>query len=164
MQKQHLFLNTLVFLLALALVMLSIGTTAIAQEMKPEKSLYERLGGAYSIATVVDDFIERLLVNDVLNANPRIKEARERVPKAGLKFQVTALVCQVTGGPQQYTGRSMKEAHKHLNITEEQWQAMAADFKQTLDHFKVPEKEQNELFTIIGTTKADIVMATTMKK
>lgn len=62
-----------------------------------EKTLYERLGGVYSIATVVDDFIERLLVNDVLNANPAIKEARMRVPKAGLKFRVTALVCQATG-------------------------------------------------------------------
>ena len=55
------------------------------------KSLYDRLGGVYSIATVVDDFVERLLVNDTLNANPAISEARARVPKAGLKFQVTAL-------------------------------------------------------------------------
>jgi hypothetical protein len=50
------------------------------------KSLYERLGGVYSIATVVDDFIERLLVNDTLNANPAISEARGSRPKAGLKF------------------------------------------------------------------------------
>lgn len=63
--------------------------TATAQEKLP--SLYERLGGVYSIATVVDDFIERLLVNATLNANPAISEARARVPKAGLKFHVTAL-------------------------------------------------------------------------
>ena len=124
-----------------------------------EQTLYQRLGGAYAIATVVDDFVERLLVNDVLNANPAIKEARDRVPKAGLKFHVTALVCQVTGGPEQYAGRSMKESHKHLNISEKEWQAMAADFKITLDKFKVPQKEQDELFAIVGTTKADIVMA-----
>jgi hypothetical protein len=86
------------------------------------KSLYERLGGVYSIATVVDDFIERLLVNDTLNANPAISEARRRVPKAGLKFHVTTLVCEVTGGPCKYSGRSMKESHDHLNINEGQWQ------------------------------------------
>src|SRR6266851_2066853 len=131
-------------------------TTGMAQE-KPGKSLYDRLGGVYSIATVVDDFIERLLVNNTLNANPKIKEARTRVPKAGLKFHVTALVCEVTGGPCKYVGRTMKEAHAHLNITEAQWDAMVADFHKTLDKFKVPAKEQEELIAIVGSTKKDIV-------
>jgi hemoglobin len=140
----------------IAIFILTIGTSSQAQEK--EKSLYDRLGGVYAIATVVDDFIERLLVNDVLNANPKIKEARDRVPKAGLKYRVTELVCQVTDGPQKYTGRSMKESHVHLNITEKEWDAMAADFKATLDKFKVPQKEQDELFTIVGSTKSDIVM------
>jgi hemoglobin len=81
------------------------------------------------------------------------------VPKQGLKFHVTTLVCEATGGPCRYVGRSMKEAHKHLNITEEQWQAMAADFKATLDAFKVPAQEQKELFTIVESTKADIAVA-----
>jgi len=124
-----------------------------------EKSLYDRLGGVYAIATVVDDFIERLFVNDILNANPAIKEARDRVPKAGLKFRVTELVCQVTGGPEKYTGRSMANAHKHLNINENQWQAMKDDFKKTLDHFKVPAKEQDELIKIVESTKKDIVIS-----
>jgi hemoglobin len=79
------------------------------------------------------------------------------VPKAGLKFHVTTLVCEVTGGPCKYTGRAMKEAHEHLNITEVQWQAMVTDFRQTLDKFKVPQKEQAELVTIIEGTKKDIV-------
>jgi hemoglobin len=120
-------------------------------------SLYERLGGAYPIAVVVDDFIDRLLVNDTLNANPAIKEARERVPKAGLKFHVTTLVCQVTGGPCKYVGRDMKTAHAHLHITDKEWDAMAADFRTTLDKFKVPAAEQAELFTIVGGTKPEIV-------
>jgi hemoglobin len=124
------------------------------------KSLYDRLGGVYSIATVVDDFIERLLVNDTLNANPAISEARARVPKAGLKFHVTALVCEVTGGPCKYVGRTMKEAHAHLNITEAQWDAMVADFRKTLDKFKVPAKEQEELIAIVGSTKKDILKPT----
>lgn len=134
-------------------LMFSAAITLNAQE----KTLYERLGGIYSIATVVDDFIEVLLVDDVLNANPKIKEARERVPKAGLKYLVTSLVCEVTGGPCKYSGRSMKESHAKLEITGKQWDAMAADFKSVLDKFKVPEKEQKELFDIVGTTKGDIV-------
>ena len=122
-----------------------------------QKSLYERLGGVYSIATVVDDFIERLLVDATLNGNPAIKEARDRVPKAGLKFQVTALVCEVTGGPCKYTGRDMKTAHAHLNIAEKDWDAMVSDFRMTLNKFKVPAKEQEELIQIVGSTKRDIV-------
>ncbi|MBI2502619.1 MAG: group 1 truncated hemoglobin [Candidatus Latescibacteria bacterium] len=131
---------------------------AIAQE-KPDKTLYERLGGAYAIASVVDDFIELLLRNDVLNANPAIAEARARVPKAGLKFHVTSLVCAVTGGSEQYTGRTMKEAHVHLRITEREWQAMLADFRRVLNDYKVPEREQGELIAIVESTKPEIVIS-----
>lgn len=130
-------------------------TSTAAATARP--TLYERLGGAYPIAVVVDDFIERLLVNETLNANPAIKEARDRVPKAGLKFHVTTLVCQVTGGPCKYVGRDMKSAHLNLHITEKEWEAMTADFRRTLGKFKVPAAEQGELFTIIGSTKAEIV-------
>ena len=122
------------------------------------KPLYERLGGVYAIATVVDDFIERVLANDVLNANPAIKAARDRVPKAGLKYRVTEMVCSATGGPEKYHGRSMKDSHKHLNITEAEWNALVADFQASLNKFKVPNKEQQELFAIVGSTKGDIVM------
>lgn len=137
-----------------------VGTlTGPATAEDQPKSLYDRLGGVYSIATVVDDFIERLLVNDTLNANPAINRARAHVPKAGLKFQVTALVCEVTGGPCKYTGRAMKESHQQLYITEGQWEAMVADFRNTLDEFKVPVMEQQELIAIVGSTKNDIVVA-----
>jgi hemoglobin len=133
----------------------SVADLATAQDQP--KALYDRLGGVYSIATVVDDFIERLLVNQTLNANPAINQARAHVPKAGLKFQVTALVCEATGGPCKYTGRAMKESHQQLNITEEQWQAMVVDFQGTLDKYKVPAREQEELIIIVGSTKKDIV-------
>jgi len=139
----------------LAAVLLLNAAAVRAAEQK--KSLYERLGGAYAIATVVDTFIEKLLVDDTLNANPAIREARARVPKAGLKFHVTALVCQVTGGPQTYSGRSMKEAHRTLHITEREWDAMVQDFVAVLDQYKVPKAEQSELLTIVGSTKGDIV-------
>ena len=141
---------------AFLVAVLLAGTVHAAEVKKP--SLYDRLGGAYAIATVVDAFIERLLVDDTLNANPAIREARARVPKAGLKFHVTALVCQVTGGPQIYSGRSMKEAHRHLGITEREWDAMVRDFVEVLDQFKVPKAEQTELLTIVGSTKGDIVV------
>ncbi|MBI4478326.1 MAG: group 1 truncated hemoglobin [Acidobacteria bacterium] len=157
--------TTRIATIALALIVmvaLSIGLAAQTKQApaKPAaKPLYDRLGGVYAIASVVDEFIEALLVNNTLNANPAIKEARDRVPKAGLKFQVTALVCEVTGGPCKYTGRSMKEAHAKLNINEAQWDAMVADFRKVLDRFKVPQAEQQELITIVGTTKKDIVIA-----
>jgi hemoglobin len=141
-----------------ALVWLAAVSSTAAQA-PPAESLYERLGGVYNIAVVVDDFIERLLVNDTLNANPAIKAARDRVPKAGLKFHVTTMVCQVTGGPCKYTGRTMKESHAKLNINEAQWDAMVVDFKATLNKFKVPAAEQEELVRIVGSTKADIVVA-----
>ena len=129
----------------------------VAEEEGP--SLYDRLGGVYAIASVVDEFIERLLVNDTLNANPAISEARDRVPKAGLKYRVTALVAQATGGPEVYKGRSMLETHAHLNISEREWIAMAAEFEAVLYKFNVPKAEQDELFAIVETLKGDIVTA-----
>jgi hemoglobin len=154
--KAHVSVLLLTFFLAPGL---ASSTQREAAPPAPGKSLYERLGGAYPLAVVVDDFIERLLVNETLNANPAIRQARERVPKAGLKFHVTTLGCAVTGGPCKYVGRDMKSSHAHLNITEAQWDAMMADFRKTLDAFKVPSGEQNELITIVGGTKADIVVA-----
>lgn len=142
------------------LLTLATSTMAIAQEAsKPSPSLYDRLGGAYPIASVVDAFIERLLVNHTLNANPAIDKARQQVPRQGLKFHVTTLVCEATGGPCKYAGRSMKASHAHLNITESEWQAMLADFGATLDAFKVPAQEQKELVAIVESTKPDIVVA-----
>ena len=136
---------------------LALAGTLNAADPQPAKSLYDRLGGIYPISVVVDSFIDLLLVNDVLNSNPAIKAARDRVPAAGLKFHVTTLVCQHTGGPCQYTGRAMKESHSHLNISEKEWQAMAADFRRVLNNYGVPAKEQKELFAIVESTKQDIV-------
>ena len=73
-------------------------------------SLYDRLGGVYSIATVVDDFIDRIMIDPRLNANPKVDEAHHRVPPAGFKYLVTEMVCWTTGGPQKYTGRSTRVA------------------------------------------------------
>ena len=121
-------------------------------------SLYERLGGIYAIAAVVDTFIDRIMVAPELNANPLVDEAHHRVPKAGFKYLVTEMVGQATGGPQRYTGKSMAESHKHLNISPSEWVVFAGIFKAVLDEYKVPEAEQAELFAIVGSTRADIVV------
>src|SRR5690348_12779299 len=123
-------------------------------------SLYERLGGVYSIATVVDDFIDRIMVDSRLNANPRVDEAHHRVPPAGFKYLVTEMVCWAAGGPQKYTGRSMYESHKEMKITGPEWDAFMDDFQQTLNKFSVPAQEQAELKAIVNSTRVDIVVET----
>jgi hemoglobin len=121
-------------------------------------TLYERLGGVYSIATVVDDLIDRVMDDPRLNANPRVDEAHHRVSAAGFKFLVTELVCWASGGPQQYSGRSMLESHQDLRITAVEWDAFMDDLQRTLDKFGVPPTEQAELKAIVASTRADIVV------
>lgn len=121
-------------------------------------SLYDRLGGIYAIAAVVDDFIDRIMDNPRLNANPKVDEAHHRVSRAGFKYLVTEMVGWATGGPQKYTGKSMYDSHAHLEITEEEWEVFLDDFRKTLNKFQVPSEEQQELFAIVNSTKADIVL------
>jgi len=120
-------------------------------------SLYARLGGTYAIAAVADDFIKRLLANKTVLANPKVAGMADPKRVPGLWFHLTAQIVDATGGPYKYQGESMKESHMGMGISEAEWAAMAGDFKATLDAFKVPKKEQDELFAIVGTTKADIV-------
>ena len=124
-----------------------------------QASLYDRLGGVYSIATVVDDLIDRVMADPRLNANPAVDEAHHKVPPAGFKYLATEMVCWASGGPQKYTGRSMADSHRHLNITSQEWNAFMDDFQQTLDKFKVPASEQAELRAIVQSTYGDIVIA-----
>ena len=120
-------------------------------------SLYDRLGGIYNIATVVDDFIDRIMIDPRLNATPRVNEAHHRVSPPGFKFLVIEMVGWATGGPQQYSGQSMGESHRHLRITDDEWRAFMDDFRQTLDKFAVPPSEQEELNAIVESTKEAIV-------
>ena len=122
------------------------------------KPLYERLGGLQGITVVVDDFINRLVVNKTLNKNPAINAGRKSSPAPYLKFQVSQLICELAGGPCKYTGKAMKESHAHLNISEKEWGVMAKEFQKSLDKFKVPAAEQKDLFDMVGKTKADIVV------
>ena len=143
MKTLHVTTFTIAFLLGAALA-----PTAFAQAPAKtnQPSLYGRLGGLKGITVVVDDFINRLVQNATLNKNPAIDAGRKSAPAPYLKFHVAQLICQVTGGPCRYTGRSMKEAHTHLNISENEWKVMTQDFKKSLDKFKVPRAEQEELY------------------
>jgi hemoglobin len=138
---------------------LALSPTAFAQSGAEAKqpSLYDRLGGLAPISVVVNDFIDVLVPDPVLNANAAIATARKHVPPSYLKYHVTALVCQATGGPCQYQGRGMKESHAHLNITEKEWDRMLTLFKEVLAKHSVPAKETQELVNIVLSTKADIV-------
>lgn len=113
----------------------------------------------YSIATVVDDFIDRIMADPRLN--PQVSEAHHRVPPAGFKYLVTEMVCWTAGGPQKYSGRSMAESHRQLGITGDEWSAFLDDLQHTLDKFAVPPDEQAELKAIVNSTRADIVAETT---
>src|SRR6478609_8737348 len=120
-------------------------------------NLYERLGGVYSIATVVDDLIDRVMADERLNANPRVDEAHHKVPPAGFKYLVTEMLCWAAGGPQVYTGKDMASSHRQLAITAGEWDAFMNDLDQTLDRFQVPVRERGEVVAIAQSTYGDIV-------
>jgi hemoglobin len=125
---------------------------------QPCPTLYDRLGGVYSIATVIDDFIDRVMSDPRLNANPNVDEAHHKVPPAGFKYLVTEMLCQAAGGPQQYTGRSMKDAHRDMKITPGEWEAFMDDLAQTFQKFGVAPTEQAEVTAIVQSTYGDIVV------
>jgi hemoglobin len=152
MQTQHLS-QKVIAVLTLSLVMQLNTACAIAQQ-KPEKSLYERLGRYDAIAAVTDDFIARLANDKQLS---RFLVGLSADSKKRLRQLVVDQLCEATGGPCFYIGRSMKASHAGLNITESDWDATVKHLVGTLDKFKVPEKEKGELLAIASSLKADIV-------
>jgi hemoglobin len=125
-----------------------------------DQSLYERLGGMFAIAAVVDHFSDQLLKNPkVVNANPELKEWHTvtypgRLP--GLKFGRTLWVCAVAGGPFQYTAQPLRDAHFALHIAPEVFDEVSAELGRSLDHFKVPEREKGEVLAAFNTYKPDV--------
>lgn len=125
-----------------------------------EKSLYERLGGVYAIAAVVDRFSDQLLKNPkIVNANPQLKEwhtekYKTRMP--GLKFNRTLWVCAVSGGPYQYTAKSLHDAHLDLHIPPEVFDEVSAELGLALDYFKVPKHEKDEALAAFNAQKPDV--------
>ena len=122
-------------------------------------ALYDRLEGVYNIATVIDDLIDRVMVDPRLNANPRVDEAHHRVSAAGFKYLVTEMLCGAAGGPQHYTGRPMGDSHRHLMITEKSGRPSWMTCNRPSAKFDVPQPEQEDVKAIIESTKEGIVVS-----
>jgi hemoglobin len=133
-----------------------------------ESSLYERLGGAFAIAAVVDHFSDAIVRNPIVGQQSENAELREwhtnnlgRLP--GLKFMRTLWVCNVAGGPQQYaatqpgsTPLGLEEAHRALKISPAEFDEVAAELGRTLDFFEVPDREKEEVLTAFAAHKGEV--------
>ena len=131
-------------------------------------SLYERLGGVFAIAAVVDQFSDAIIKNAMvgeLSQNPQLREWSTaqigRLP--GLKFMRTLWVCNVAGGPFEYsptvpgtTTLGLEEAHRRLRITPEEFDEVAAELSRTLDLFNVPEREKAEVLGTFAAHKGEV--------
>jgi hemoglobin len=119
-----------------------------------QKSLYHRLGGYDAIAAVVDDFIGRLVADKDLG---RFFGGASLDSKKRIRQLVVDQICEATGGPCVYIGRSMKTAHQGLGIREKEWEIAVKHLTASLDKFKVPEKEKSELLGAVSGLKKEIV-------
>jgi hemoglobin len=115
------------------------------------QTLYERLGGLDAITAVVEDFRDRVAADDRIN----LKFARTDLGR--LRKMLIDQVCEATGGPCHYNGRSMKEAHAGMKVTTGEFNTLVEDLVATLNKFKVPSGEQSELLGILGPLKGEIV-------
>lgn len=141
-----------IFVLGMAAVVTGCNTMeSTGGRMMTEKSLYDRLGGKPAITAVVDDFVGRVAADTRING----KFANANIPR--LKTMLVDQICQASGGPCTYTGRDMKSAHAGIGITGEEFDALVDDLVATLNKFKVPEREKNELLGALGPMKKDIV-------
>jgi len=133
-----------------------------------ESSLYDRLGGAFAIAAVVDHFSDAIISNPIVgqsSENPALREWHTnnlgRLP--GLKFMRTLWVCAVAGGPFEYSpthpGKSslgLEEAHRDLEISPAQFDEVAAELARTLDAFNVPAQEKSEVLAAFAAHKGEV--------
>jgi hemoglobin len=125
-----------------------------------EPSLYDRLGGYFGIAAVVNRFSDEIIKNPILNKNPALKawnktQAKTRLP--GLKFGRTLWIAAAAGGPFVYTGLPLSEAHAEFNLTAEQFAEVGAEIVRALDYYEVPEREQQELVNAYKASMSDVV-------
>jgi hemoglobin len=144
--------------------------TAHAQDKQtvPEKSLYERLGGVFAIAAVVDHFSDAVVKNPIVgqkSKNPQLREwhTKNLARLPGLKFMRTLWVCNVSGGPFQFaatkpgkTPLGLEEAHRDLRISPAEFDEVAAELGRTLDFFKVPQREKGEVLAAFAAHKDEV--------
>jgi hemoglobin len=124
---------------------------AQAQAGSSGKSLYDRLGGKPAITAVVDDFVTRVAKDERINK----KFARSDIPR--VKVMLVDQICQASGGPCSYTGRTMRAAHANMGVTEGEFVALVDDLVQALNQLKVGQTEQKELLALLSPMKEDIV-------
>ena len=139
---------------------LLMGAAAVAAQMKQE-SLYKRLGGYDALAAVTDDFIGRLATDKQLS---KFFVGHSTDSLDHIRQLIVDQLCAATGGPCKYIGRNMKVAHAGLGITDADWDLSVKHLVATLDKFKVPQKEKDEVLGAISTMKADIVDPAPAKK
>jgi len=139
-----------------------------------EKTLYDRLGGVFAIAAVIDHFSDAIVKNPIVGQgsnNPTLREWHTkqlgRLP--GLKFMRTLWVCNVAGGPFEYsatkpgkTAVGLEEAHRELRITPAEFDEDAAELGRTLDFFKVPPTEKNEVLGAFAAHKGEVTEGSKM--
>ena len=144
---------SLSLILGLALTIAACNTVGSgpAGTAASEKSLYDRLGGKTAITAVVDDFVGRVAADTRING----KFANANIPR--LKSMLVDQICQASGGPCTYTGRDMKSTHAGMGVSSSDFDALVGDLVATLNKFKVPEREKNELLGALGPMKSDIV-------
>ena len=147
---------------ALGLFPVSADAGRAAKPTAGEPSLYDRLGGYFAIAAVVDRFSDKIIRNPILNKNPALRrwnraQARTRLP--GLKFGRTLWIAAVAGGPFEYTGLPLKEAHGEFNLTAEEFAEVGAEIVRALNYYKVPKREQQELVAAYRASMSDVVTA-----
>ena len=145
---------------ALGLFPTRAGAVGAPKTTSVEPSLYDRLGGYFGIALVVNRFSDQIIKNPILNKNPALKEwnktqAGARLP--GLKFGRTLWIAAAAGGPFVYTGLPLSEAHAEFNLTAEQFAEVGAEIVRALDFYGVPEQEQQELVAAYQASMSDVV-------
>jgi hemoglobin len=106
---------------------------------------------------VVDRFSDEIVQNPKLNVNPALKEWNEKGQLQGLKFMRTLWLCEAAGGPFKYTGKPMGEAHEDLHITSEGFDEVGVEIARALDHFKVPDREKQEVLAAIVAMKDEVI-------
>jgi hemoglobin len=126
-------------------------TTSTSTETMQSASLYQRLGEKPAITAVVDDFVARVAADTRING----RFANANIPR--LKTNLVDQICAASGGPCLYTGRDMRTAHAGMGISNADFDALVGDLVATLNKFKVPDREKNELLSVLGPMKKDIV-------
>jgi len=142
--------NALLAVAMLALVACA-GTASKSAAPPAKDAFYRELGGTDGITAVVDVFLRRL------NADARINTLFRTVDHNDLRRLVIEQLCEATGGPCKYTGRSMQEAHSGLNLTNADFDAFVEDLKASMNELKVPQASQKKLIGMLAPMKPQIV-------